>query len=66
MDAQNRQILAALQKGRELSALDALQEFGCIRLAARIYDLKRQGYAIEKRTAVKDGKRFALYRLKKK
>jgi hypothetical protein len=37
---QERQILEALQ------AADALRRFGCMRLAARVYDLKRDGHAI--------------------
>ena len=36
--------VAAFTKGAPW--LDALREYGCMRLGARIYDLKRQGFAI--------------------
>jgi hypothetical protein len=43
---QERQILEALQAGDVLTPADALRRFGCMRLAARVYDLKRDGHAI--------------------
>ena len=39
-------ILRALKQGRTLTAMEALSEFGCFRLAARIHDLRGDGYAI--------------------
>ena len=39
-------ILADLQAGRAITPLDALKEHGCFRLAARINDLRNQGYNI--------------------
>lgn len=36
------QILAALENGDSLTALDALEDYGCSRLASRITDLKRE------------------------
>lgn len=42
------EILLHLQTGRTLTALEALRLFGCLRLGARIYDLKRRGWRIEK------------------
>lgn len=36
------QILAVLESGGTLTALDALEDFGCSRLASRITDLKRR------------------------
>jgi len=41
--SQNKSIKAHLQKGKSLTALDALYMFGCFRLGARIHDLKAQG-----------------------
>lgn len=38
-DSQNSAILSALKAGRILSPLDALREFGCMRLGARIWGL---------------------------
>lgn len=42
-------ILGFLMTGERLTPATALRSFGCMRLAARIYDLRRQGYAIEER-----------------
>lgn len=63
MKSQNAQIAAALKRGHKLTALEALQQFGCLRLAARISDLKRQGYPIESRWILGGarGKRIAQY-----
>lgn len=43
------QILAALENGDSLTALDALEAYGCSRLASRITDLKRRGYPVASR-----------------
>ena len=60
------QILKALESGRELTPLDALAEFGCFRLGARIYDLKRRGYNIITNTVKSsNGNTFAGYELVK-
>lgn len=47
--SQIEQILAVLESGGSLTALDALEDFGCSRLASRISDLKRQGYPVTSR-----------------
>jgi hypothetical protein len=44
---QAEKILADLQSGRRLTALDALRDFGCMRLGARILEIKAQGITIE-------------------
>ena len=46
MNSQNIQVLTLLKQGRKLTALDALREIGCMRLAARIYDLRGVGHEI--------------------
>lgn len=46
MKSQESQILKALKKGRRITPLDALMEWGCMRLSARIYDLREQGYMV--------------------
>ena len=44
----------------------AYEQFGCTRLAARIYDLKQMGHAIGKYTIVRPNKkRYAEYYLQK-
>ena len=52
-----------MDAGRKLTPLDALRDFGCFRLGARIYDLKQEGYPVERRMVETDeGKRVAEYR----
>lgn len=43
---QCQQILAYLQTGQPLTQMQALQYFGCFRLASRISDLRSAGYTI--------------------
>jgi len=43
---QTTQILSYLKAGKRLTPNDALREFGCFRLGARIYDLKQAGHSI--------------------
>lgn len=44
---QNDMILGHLLEGKSITSLDALKEYGCLRLSGRIYDLKKEGYPIE-------------------
>ena len=44
--AQTQEIKEYMQEYGSITPLDALREFGCMRLAARINDLERQGTAI--------------------
>ena len=51
-----------------ITPLDALREFGCMRLVSRISDLKRQGYVITKEFETAKNKagepvRYARYKL---
>ena len=64
MNTQNEMILAHLRAGHEITPLEALEKFGCLRLAARISDLRATGQNINSRTHHEpNGKRFAAYRL---
>ena len=61
-------ILRHLRDYGSITPVDALKEYGCMRLGARIYDLKRQGHDIrtERETALnRYGERtsFARYRM---
>ena len=56
-------ILKWLRSGRPLTPVEALERFGCFRLAARIADLRQQGHNINTSTISKHGKEFAEYRL---
>lgn len=47
-DTQTERILQYMQDYGSITQMDALREFGCMRLASRISDLKRKGYGIEK------------------
>jgi hypothetical protein len=63
--SQDKMILESLQAGNMLTPLDALKLFGCFRLSARIYSLKKAGHPI--RTIILptlEGKRIALYYLR--
>jgi hypothetical protein len=44
--SQSSRILQALQRGDRLTPMDALDRFGCFRLAARIDDLKKHNHDI--------------------
>lgn len=39
-------VLTELKAGRSLTSMDALQEFGCFRLADVIYRLREDGYNV--------------------
>lgn len=57
-------ILNHLKSGKPLSALPALRLFGCWRLAARIAELRNDGYVIVTRmVTTKSHKRIAVYSL---
>lgn len=65
MATQNEQIRKYLEAGNTLTPLEALNLFGCFRLATRIFELKKQGLNILT-DIVEDaatGKRYAKYRL---
>ncbi len=63
--SQTTQILDMLVRG-PVTAMDALQEAGCFRLAARIADLRQQGHNIKTETIVVNGKHIAQYQLEEK
>lgn len=62
---QTQRILIYLKTGKSLTPLEALQKFGCLRLAARISDLRSQGHTIWTDYVQKDKKIFAAYKLSK-
>ena len=62
MESQNKAIKAHLESGKPITALQALNEFGCFRLAARIKDLKDSGMLIDSvMKQDENGKRYAMY-----
>ena len=52
-----------LLKGKTITALQALNKWGCMRLSARINELRNDGFPILTDTITKNGKTFARYRL---
>lgn len=61
-ESQNTAIRDYLLGGNSLTPMKALHEFGCFRLGARIYDLKKKGWKIDtEMIAIEDGKRVASY-----
>ena len=63
--SQNKQIADYLNKGKKLTPIDALNKFGCFRLAARIADLRNEGMNIVTRTIkLENNKQVAQYSIK--
>lgn len=54
-------ILEHLKRGDAITPIDALNLYGCFRLAARIDDLRKSGHFIETEIIKKDGKKYARY-----
>ena len=63
--SQNKRIAAWLNSGKSITQFDALNMFGCMRLASRINDLRNRGMNIvtEKFVTPTTGKVVASYRL---
>ena len=63
--SQNKQIADYLNKGKKLTPIDALNKFGCFRLAARIADLRNDGMNIVTNTIkLENKKQVAQYSIK--
>ena len=56
-------ILAVLENGGTLTALDAIEDFGCSRLASRITDLKRRGIPVRSRMVLRRNRYGRLCRV---
>jgi hypothetical protein len=59
--SQNKGILAYLQSGKSITPIEALKEFGCFRLSARIFDLRAMGHNIKTKSVTINGKTVAQY-----
>ena len=65
-DSQNSLIKGWLLNGYSITQLEALTQFGCFRLAARIADLRDKGLnVVTDMVTLENGKRVARYFLKK-
>ena len=63
--SQSKQIKHYLEGGNKITPLEALDKFGCFRLAAIVHKLKEQGLKI-RTTMIKEGqKTFAEYSIDK-
>ena len=66
LDSQNALIKGWLLNGHSLTQLEALNQFGCFRLAARISDNRDQGFHIvTDMVTLENGKRVARYFVKR-
>lgn len=66
--SQCKRVLQYMEDEGSITSLDAIREFGCMRLASRVSDLKRAGYPItremeSKKNRYGDTVRYARYRL---
>jgi hypothetical protein len=61
---QNKWLLEQLITGRKISAYEAAQH-GILRLAARMYDLRKKGHDIKSITARNGSTSWAIYYLEK-
>lgn len=62
---QTEDVLSYLQRNGTIDPVQAFFELGIYRLGARIFDLRAEGHDIETEIRQKNGKRWAVYRLKK-
>ena len=61
--SQTSQILQILKSGRILTPREADRELGCMRLAARILEIRDMGHNVLTTTITANGKNFAGYKL---
>jgi len=59
--SQSFKIHKFMLKGKGITPLQALNQFGCFRLAARIHELRSMGIDVIKTNVVKNNKQFAQY-----
>lgn len=64
-ESQNRQIERDLKKGKKITPLQALKDYGCLRLSGRIFELRERGLNIIAKMVYEHPYKYAEYRLKK-
>ncbi len=52
-----------LRDGRAITSVEALNRFGCMRLAARIHEIRQQGLPIITERVQRNGATVARYRM---
>ena len=60
-----RRLESWLLRGYGITPLQALEKWGCMRLSARIEELRKAGFPIVTEMAKQNGKTFARYRIAK-
>ena len=60
---QEQQILKHLKQGLTIDPMIALRRYGCLRLAARIHDLRAKGHQIKTEMENDGDKKWAVYYL---
>lgn len=58
---QTDRILAHMRRGRSITPLQALNRYGCFRLASRIFDLRRAGVSVRCQIVKRGAKHVASY-----
>jgi hypothetical protein len=61
--SQSKQILGHMRLHGSITPIVAMRKYGCLRLGARIYDLKKDGHCIQVKIVERKGKHFAQYNL---
>ena len=56
-------IRAHLLRGKPITPIQALNLFGCFRLAAVIFNIREEGYTVDTEMVHKGGKKWASYTL---
>lgn len=69
--SQKEMVLKHLKEGKEITPLEALKEYGSLRLGAIIFDLRKEGYNISTRLTNFKNKyghttQYAIYKLEEK
>lgn len=62
--SQRSDILRHLRNGGTLTPIDALEQFGCMRLAPRIQELRSEGWDIQTLDVTRNGKTYACYKMR--
>lgn len=67
-DSQMALVLNHLKSGKEINPIEALNKYGCFRLGAVIFDLKKEGHSISSRLHYFKNeagkiKHYAIYKL---
>lgn len=62
-ESQSGRILKHMQEGYGITPITALNKYGCFRLAAVVFNLKREGHNIRTTIIRENNKKFARYKL---